>query len=78
MGCSHSRGLYWPTFWLIWSSGWFSPFLASVRMRVRVCWPSIDRCWVLTALGGVPRPFSRHSLPCVMLTDLGNVVVAFC
>ena len=29
-------------------------------------------------LGGVSRLFSHHSLPCVMLTDLGNVVVAFC
>ena len=39
------------------SSGWFSLCLASVRIRVHVCWPSIDRCWVLMALSGVLRPF---------------------
>ena len=56
-----------------WSSGWFSLFLASDC--IRVCRPLMDRCWVFTALGGVLRPFSRHSLT---LTDLCNKVVAFC
>ena len=44
---------------------------------VHVCWPSTDRWWVLTVLGGVSGPLSRHSQPWVMLTDLGNVVAAF-
>ena len=47
VGCPHPRGSCWPTFSLIGSSAWFSRFLVSVRIRVRVCWPLMDRCWVL-------------------------------
>ena len=47
VGCPHPRGSCWPTFSLIGSLAWFSRFLASVRIRVRVCWPLMDRCWVL-------------------------------
>ena len=50
--------------------------LVGVRSRPCSCSLAVDG--QLTALGGVSRPFSRHSLPFVMLTGLGNVVVAFC
>ena len=47
VGCPHPRGSCWPTFSLIGSSAWFSRFLASIHICVRVCWPLMDRCWVL-------------------------------
>ena len=76
VGCPHSQGLSWSAFWSIWRSRWFSRFSTSVRIRVRVCWPSTDRWWVLTALGAVSRPFSRRSRSWETLTDLGDVVAA--
>jgi hypothetical protein len=66
VGCPHSQTLSWPAFRSIW---WFS---ASVRIRVRVCWPSTDRWWVPTALSGVSTPFSQRSRSWVALTDLGT------
>jgi hypothetical protein len=47
VGCPHSQRLSWPAFWSIWHSGWFSRFLASIRIRVVV----------LTALGVCPGRF---------------------
>ena len=58
VGSPHLR-LSWPMFWLV--SGWFGlflQFLASVRVRICICWVSMDGWWVLMALGGVSRLFS--------------------
>ena len=73
VGSPHSR-LSWPMFWSV--SGWLGlllQFLASVRVRICICWLSTDRRWVPTALGGVSRLFSFLDLGwCEGMVDDGG------
>ena len=75
VGSPHLR-LSWPMFWSV--SGWlglFLQFLASVRIRICICWLSMDRWWVLTVLGGVSRLFSFLDLGwCEGMVDDGGVM----
>ena len=48
-------------------------FLASVRVRICICWRSTDRWWVLTVLVGVSRLFSFLDLGwCEGMVDDGG------
>ena len=56
VGWGPTRGLYWPK--LV-----FGVVFPVFGVHSHSCWPSTDRYWVLTALGGVSRPFSWLSQP---------------
>ena len=72
VGSPHSW--YWPMFWSV--SGWlglYLRFLASVCVRICICWLSTDKWWVLTVLGGVSRLFSFLDLGwCEGMVDDGG------
>ena len=55
--------------------GWgcICDFLASICVRICICWLSTDRWWVLTVLGGVSRLFSFLDLGwCEGMVDDGG------
>ena len=78
------RGSRWdglPTFAVVladvlvgfWVVGVAFAILASIRVRICICWLSTDRWWVLTALDGVSRLFSFLDLRwCEGMVDDGG------